>query len=310
MTMPAPPRSFWQSMPALLLHLTAIERLAAEASQLPAPMARALDEDLEYARLGAALPDLPRFSGFKAMFDPFQVPDAPSRFAQLFHIRAPVALGLKMAELVSLGALVGSEAGYAFVAGYFTHLVVDRALQPLEASLLERHRRTGETPLQVQRRIEWTQALLYMREVHGQELLGTSALRPKFQVTKRQGLPIGGIGGGLYEIIRLSAREVLGEAPAKGDVDSWLRGLYVYGRLLASPLGRIKALPAYSNLSSLELYKSSELDVAAVLERALSDARHVLSRLSDYMARGSFTRRAKARFLTDVPEAVLQPSAA
>lgn len=297
-------------MPALLLHLTAIERLAAEASALPATMARALDEDLEYARLGAALPDLPRFSGLKALIDPFQVPDVPSRFAQLFHIRAPVSLGLKMAELVALGALVGSEAGHAFVAGYFTHLVVDRALQPLEEKLLQRHRRTGETPLQVQRRIEWTQALLYLREVHGEELLGTSALRPKFQVTKRQGLPLGGIGGGLYEIIRLSSREVLGEAPAKGDVDSWLRGLYVYGRLLASPLGRIKTLPAYSNLSSLELYKSSEIDVAAVLERALLDARQVLTRLSDYMARGSFSRRSKARFLAEVPESVLQPSAA
>lgn len=297
-------------MPALLLHLTAIERLAAEASQLPPLMARALDEDLEYARLGAALPDLPRFAGFRAVVDPFQPPETPARFAQLFHIRAPVALGLKMAELVSLGALVGSEAGYAFVAGYFTHLVVDRALKPLEERLLERHRRTGETPLSVQRRIEWTQALMYLREVHGHELMGTAALRPKFQVTKRQGLPLGGIGGGLYEIIRLSSREVLGEAPPKSDVDSWLRGLYVYGRLLSSPLGRVKALPAYSNLSSLELYRSSEIDVPAVLEDALSNARHVLARLADFMARGTFTRRARARFLQDVPESVLQPSAA
>ena len=297
-------------MPALLLHLTAIERLAAEASLLPAVMARALDEDLEYARLGAALPDLPRFGGLKSVFDPFQTPDAPARFAQLFHIRAPVALGLKMAELVSLGALVGSEAGHAFVAGYFTHLVVDRALHPIEEKLLERHRRSGESPLEVQRRIEWTQALMFMREVHGQELIGTKGLRSKFQVSKRQGIPFGGIGGGLYEIIRLSSREVLGEAPSKGEVDSWLRGLYVYGRVLSSPLGRFKALPAYSNLSSLELYKSSEIDVPSVLEGALSTARQVLTRLAEYMARGSFTRRAKGRFLEDVPESLLQPSAA
>ena len=55
-----------------------------------------------------------------------------SRFSQLFHIRAPVLLGLKMAELVSLGALVGTDAGHAFVAGYFTHLVIDRALDGVD----------------------------------------------------------------------------------------------------------------------------------------------------------------------------------
>src|SRR4051812_41599375 len=103
-------------MPALLLHLTAVERLAAEASLLTPQMARALDEDLEYARLGAALPDLPRFSGMRGAIEPFSPADEPSRFAQLFHLRAPVLLGLKMAELVSMGALVGTDAGYAFVA--------------------------------------------------------------------------------------------------------------------------------------------------------------------------------------------------
>lgn len=297
-------------MPALLLHLTAIERLAADASSLPLPMARALDEDLEYARLGAALPDLPRFQGFKGALEPFSPADAPSRFAQLFHIRAPVLLGLKMAELVSMGALVGTDAGYAFVAGYFTHLVLDRALQPIEERLVERHRSANETPRQALRRIEWTQALLFLREVHGQELVGTSALRSKFQVSKRHGLPFSGIGGGLYEIVRLSTREVLGEAPVKADVDGWLRGLYLYGRLLSSPLGKARTLPAYANLSTLELYRSSELDVATEVQNAVETARHVLSRLSDFMARGSFTRRARARFMADVPETVLQPSAA
>lgn len=297
-------------MPALLLHLTAIERLAAEASLLPPPMARALDENLEYARLGAALPDLPRFDGMKGMIEPFHPAQAPARFAQLFHIRAPVVMGLKMAELVSLGALVGTDAGYAFVAGYFTHLVLDRALQPIEEQLVMRQRRSGESIRDALRRVEWTQALLYLREVHGQDLLGTSALRPKFQVLKRKRLPVAGIGGGLYEIIRLSSREVLGEEPPKADVDRWLRGLYLYGRLLSSPIAKVRALPAYSNLSSLELYKSSEIDVPATIEGAVASARQVLSRLTDFMARGSFTRRARARFLADVPEAALQPSAA
>jgi len=93
-------------------------------------------------------------------------------------------------------------------------------------------------------------------------------------------------------------------------VDGWVRGLYLYGRVLSSPLGRARALPAWSNLSTLELYRSSELDVAEEIDAALAEARRVLGRVSEYMARRSFTRRARARFLEDVPEAALHPSAA
>jgi hypothetical protein len=298
-------------MPALLLHLAAVERLNADSRALPPALARALDEDLEYARLGAVLLDLPRFDGVAgALREPLHPAGRPTRYAQLFHLRAPVAFGLKVAELVSLGALVGAEAGHAFVSGYFTHLVLDRRLQPLEERLAATHKLPGETPWEARRRVEWTQALLYLKDVHGMDLVGTSALLPRFQVSKRGGIPFGGMGGGLYEIVRLASREVLGEAPTKREVDGWVRGLYVYGRVLGSPLGRARALPAWSNLSSLELYRSSELDVAKEIDAALADARAVLTRVSEYMARRSFTRRARARFLEDVPEASLQPSAA
>jgi hypothetical protein len=298
-------------MPALLLHLAAVERLTADSRSLPPAIARALDEDLEYARLGAVLLDLPRFDGLSgALREPLRPAAAPTRYAQLFHLRAPVAFGLKVAELVSLGALVGAEAGLAFVSGYFCHLALDRALQPLEDRLAVAHRLPGESPWQARSRVQWTQALLYLRELHGEDLVGSPALAHRFQVSKRGGIPFGGMGGGLYEIVRLASRDVLGEAPDKREVDGWVRGLYLYGRVLSSPLGRSRALPAWSNLSALELYRSSELDVAKEIDAALGEARRVLGRVSEYMARRSFTRRARARFLEDVPEAALQPSAA
>ena len=298
-------------MPALLLHLAAVERLTADSRALPPAIARALDEDLEYARLGAVLLDLPRFDGLAgALREPLRPAPGPTRYAQLFHLRAPVAFGLKVAELVSLGALVGAEAGLAFVSGYFCHLVLDRALQPLEDRLATAHRLPGETPWQARSRVQWTQTLLYLRELHGEDLVGNPALTARFQVSKRGGIPFGGMGGGLYEIVRLASRDVLGEAPSKREVDGWVRGLYLYGRVLGSPLGRTRALPAWSNLSALELYRSSELDVAREIDAALAEARRVLVRVSEYMARRSFTRRARARFLEDIPEAALQPSAA
>src|SRR4051812_19160156 len=112
-------------MPALLLHLTAIERLAIEPGELPLPWARALTEDLPYARFGAALADLSRFQAGVGLGLFRLAPPGP--FTEKVH-EAWLPFGLKLAELVATGALVGREAGRAVVAGYFTHACVDLSL--------------------------------------------------------------------------------------------------------------------------------------------------------------------------------------
>ena len=56
-------------MSALLTHLTAVERLAAHVNELPVEFAKALSEDLEYARFGAAIAELPRFGGWTTGID-------------------------------------------------------------------------------------------------------------------------------------------------------------------------------------------------------------------------------------------------
>lgn len=115
-------------MPAIFTHLTAVERLAAHVNTLPAEFTRALGEDLEYARFGAALSELPWFGRMSLGLDAWLGKGTPPHFASLFSTRAPVAFGLKAAELVSNGALVGVEAGLAFLAGYVTQVAVARAL--------------------------------------------------------------------------------------------------------------------------------------------------------------------------------------
>src|SRR5438045_1910039 len=106
-------------MAHVLMHLFSVERLAMERGTLPGELANALTEDLEYARFGAALPDLPQFARperdlVRAALglDPERAP-----FERLFHQVAPVAFGLKIAELVASGALVGREPGLAFLSG-------------------------------------------------------------------------------------------------------------------------------------------------------------------------------------------------
>ena len=124
-------------MSALLTHLTAVERLAARINDLPPGFAKALSEDLEYARFGAALPELPRFGGMGRGLETWFSRGKDPHFTVLMTTRAPVHFGLKAAELVSNGALVGVNAGLAFLAGYFTRLCVAKALDPLVEQLVE-----------------------------------------------------------------------------------------------------------------------------------------------------------------------------
>jgi hypothetical protein len=297
-------------MPTLLLHLTAIEQLAAHPGSLPPDIAHALAEDLPYARFGAALPDLPSCEGLRGGLGAL-LPEKELRpFTRLYHERAPVGLGLKMGELVATGALVGTEPGLALLAGYFTHLCLDRRLHPEVDRLVARHRRKEDSELDAHRKIEWSQTLFYLRELHGMEMLSNPRLRERFQVTKSKGIPYRGIGRGIYELVRLASQERVGQAPTKAQVDGWVRGLYMMGLVLSSPLGRTRALPAYSQLSFHELYRHDGFDFAAQVEAALEQTRSILRHLLVYMSRGVFTPRTRARFLEEFPEGTIGAYAA
>ncbi|MFZ5445764.1 MAG: hypothetical protein ACOZQL_37575 [Myxococcota bacterium] len=284
-------------MSALLTHLTAVERLAAHVNTLPPEFARALGEDLEYARFGAALPELPRFGGWTMGFDTWLARDHRPHFSELMTIRAPVHFGLKAAELVANGALVGVDAGLAALAGYFTGLCVARALEPLAQQLVATHRKQGENEGSLRGRIEWAQSLFFMQDLHGSPLVGTPAIRAKLQIRKASAVK--GIGRGFYELLRVSSNDAFGEAPTKLEVDGWMRGLYLFSVALGSPLGKLKAKP---RLTSREVYRGDGVDVFAAVDRGLDHTRELLTLLSSMIRRNSFSARSRAKFLEACPE--------
>lgn len=286
-------------MPSLLTSLTAVERLSAHITTLPAEFSKALGEDLEYARFGAALPELPWFGGWKFRIDAWFKRSSPPHFTQLLKETAPVAFGLKAAELVSNGALVGVEAGLAFIAGYFTQLMVERELEPIMQRLLHSHRQPDESDLAARNRIEWAQALMLMQDLHGSPLIGTAAVRAKLQIRKERGVQ--GMGRGMYELMRVSSQDAFGEAPSKLEVDGWMRGLYLYSLALGSPLGRFKSVPT-TNGATRELYRGTGIDVFAAIDHGLTRTREVLSHLGSMIRRNSFTTRSKLKFMHLCPE--------
>ena len=72
-------------MPSLLTSLTAVERLSAQITKLPAEFSKALGEDLEYARFGAALPELPWYGGFKLSVTAWLGQSEPPHFSRLLR---------------------------------------------------------------------------------------------------------------------------------------------------------------------------------------------------------------------------------
>lgn len=285
-------------MPAFLTYLTAVERLSAHVNSLPQEFSKALGEDLEYARFGAALVELPWFGGWKLGLDAWLGHGGPPTFATLMRERAPVALGLKAAELVSNGALVGTEAGLAFVAGYFTQLCVSRALEPLVQSLIATHSKHGESATAARHRIEWAQSLALMQDLHGSALVGTAAIRSKMQLRKASGAK--GVGRGLYELMRVSCQEACGAAPSKLEVDGWVRGLYLYSLALGSPLGKLKA--SMGAAGQRELYRGPNVDVFASVDQGLDVTREVLTLLGSMIRRNNFGSRSRLKLFEICPE--------
>jgi hypothetical protein len=285
-------------MPAFLTYLTAVERLSAHVNSLPPEFSRALGEDLEYARFGATLVELPWFSGLKLGFNAWLGHGGPPSYTRLMRERAPVAFGLKAAELVSNGALVGTEAGLAFVAGYFTEVCVSRALEPLMQSLLVTHSKPGESGAAARHRIEWAQSLALMQDLHGSPLVGTGAIRTKMQIRKASGAR--GIGRGLYELMRVSSQEAFGEAPSKLEVDGWVRGFFLFSMALSSPLGKLKV--GGNAGGSRELYRGPGIDVFAAVDKGLDASRDALTVLGSMIRRNNFGARSRFKLLEVCPE--------
>lgn len=298
-------------MAHILLHLLGIERIALQRRALEGPLAEALKEDLEYARLGAAFADLPRFDrpAWSVARHALGLPPPAAPFFDLYHRIAPVAFGLKVAELVAAGALVGREPGLAFVAGWFTHVALDRALAPTVARCAVREARRGESAARARDRVEWLQLGFWIRETAGRDLVGGPEIARRTRVVKRRALPVGGVGKGFYEIVRLASTEVIGAAPRKDEVDRWVRGLYLYGRALASPLARKLAPPADAALSR-RLYRGDEIDVFSRVEEGLASAEETLRRVHELIERGDFSGKTRARFLSHLPEGPLLEAAA
>ena len=110
-------------------------------------------------------------------------------------------------------------------------------------------------------------------------------------------------------MVRVASQESMQMAPPHVQADAWVRGFYLYAFVLSGPLGRTRRL-SEGHLSRQELYRGPTVDVPAEVDQALEMTRGALERLWRMILRGSFTPRARARFLETFPEAASEACAA
>lgn len=281
-------------MPVLLLHLVCVHRLADRHLAHLGPMwSDALQRDLAYARFGAALPLLPTMSGWGAAVG-LRSPGSPEEgFARRFHALAPMQVGLKMADLVARGALVGDSPGRALLAGYFTHLCLDAALLPIERRGGEQ-RELGATSPAEQRQLAWAQAFWTAQDTLGTaEPFRDSRFAELWRVTKSRRFPVGGVGRGMYELLRLSSWDTLDEAPLKPEVDRWVQALALNGTFV-SHVGRRRR--------GLTLTAPQVEALRTAVDGALSVSCSLLERLDGLMRSGRFGPHSRRAFLDAFPE--------
>lgn len=290
-------------MPATIVHLVGVERLSLAPGGLPKSVSKALSENLEYARFGAALLDLPWYGNAAAelarLVFGHSAPIPP--MLPLLH-EAPVAVGWKMGEVISRGALVGREAGLAVLTGYFSHLALERSLLPLVLELVGQRSPLTREAFHVIRGVEWVQALLWLRDTLGYDPMGTAEISQRFRVVKRRGLPMRGLGRGLVLLFRTACESITGRSPSKAEMDRWVRGLWVHGRVLGSSVGRSLSLPEDVPEATLGLYRRDDLDIADAIEGGLDRARDAVARLYRLIDANDFSDQARRSFLRSFPE--------
>lgn len=284
-----PSGSYGPTVPAEGVHFSALAD-----SRVAVPHASA-------AKLGAVLVDLPYFERFPLAVARYLLsrPPAHSRWGDVTHHRAPIAVGRGLAEEA---ARLGGEDGawlHALALGYISHAAVDRTVHPHVNSLAAaRAARLGDAHARQHVEVEKYQSIMFHDARMGFEVMGTRALYEHCAVEAAP-LWIGRTGEAVQRVL-LAA---WGEAPSRALLRGWARGYAQYVWVIASPLGARVAPREEKERLRGELFDgfNRHFDAAVVRSRAWMTA------LDRYSRDGLFDESARAELERVMPEGTIDP---
>ena len=278
-------------MPAEGVHFSALDDSGLSTSAHPTAL-----------RLGAVLVDLPYFDRFPGALLRYLLgrPPAPSRWGDVTHHRAPIAVAR---GLVEEAQRLGGEDGAwlrALALGYACHAAVDRSMHPFVNRLAaSRAKRLGDAHARQHIEIEKYQSILFHDARMGFEVMGTRALYRHCRV-KAEPLWRPGRVSDAVQRVMLAA---WAEAPSRQTLRGWARGYAQYVTLIASPLGSRVAPRAEKEAVRDELFTG----FLPQFEAAVAQSKRWVQALGDYARDAAFDASAKAALEKVMPEGTIDP---
>ena len=294
-------------MPAEAVHLSALADTLAVAPRVVRGLVP--PSLLEAARAGALFVDLPYFDRFAMVFARYLVgrPQAPSRWGDLTHQRAPIRLGTLLGEAgvrLARDSATADAGAYlcALCLGYFSHAALDTAIHPLVNRLAAgRAAALGDTPARQHTEVEKFQSILLHDERNGFDFMGTETLGRHIGTDFSPLLRAGPI----KQAVREALAEALGEAPPEREFRGWARGYSQFVWVVSGPLGKRVAPAAVRERERAALYE--EVKFTERYAQALERSKRWVEVAANYLVDGTFDETARAALERDIPEQTLDP---
>ena len=286
-------------MPTSMVHVTFIGDLGREDEVEPS-LRSFIQQYPEYARLGALLPDLQYYEHFYYLSLRYimKLPLPFRSWSYLFHSRAPGTLGRALIEVLrkepfkeQLGAKL------ALIAGYFSHLALDRTLHPLVQRSAQAEGRNQADARSVHATYERYQSLFFHQELYGVDITGTPICRRQIRI-----LPPGyrSLDGILYFFLKKTCLEAFARSPRKRQFDNWIRSLHLYARFVSSSLGRYQGLRGNLPLLRKKYYENEDFSFPGQYRRAKGLAIHYLNLAHHYWEQEELSEESRRRFLGQI----------
>lgn len=280
-------------MPAEAVHVSALHDAA-----VPPPRADA-------AKLGALFVDLPYFDRFPLAVGRylFKRPPAPSRWGDVTHHRAPIAVARALMEEARRADAAARGWLHSFALGYICHAAVDRSVHPhVNAFAKARAEAQGDTLSRQHQEVEKYQSILFHEQRLGRDFMGTLALRDYCAVDAS---PLWK-SPDVRDAVQRALNRAWGEAPLPADFRDWAGGYAQYLLLIASPLGKTVAPPAAKERVRAELFDGPAFPKQ--FEAAVAQSNRWMAALGAYFDDGRFDDSAKAQLEAEIPEGTIDPT--
>ncbi|MFH1131626.1 MAG: zinc dependent phospholipase C family protein [Pseudomonadota bacterium] len=229
-------------MPALLLHMTIAKGTSLDKSA-PVLVAEAAREAEGAFLLGSVLCDLAYHSRFwrQCVKHVIRRPYLESHWGDLMHKRGTGTLAYALlAESAKrkCGKKIRGEL-ISLAAGYLSHHAVDGTVHPaIVREVEQRQKHSNLASIVLHSEIERYQSLFFHLDLLGYDIMGSSYPRDLVKKMDGSGFFKPRLAGHLWQAFEAAMIETHGCAPSLSEMNDWLRGVFSYGYLVSSPVGR------------------------------------------------------------------------